>query len=372
MSFIFGFLVGVIFSSTLVIYLLFQLLSKKVDPNEHINTQKRNIKKQQHNSSSNKGGFSFLGSNTNNNANNQSILIDISDKPPTSIETCHWINFITSRILSDINKSTQFSEKIYNLLNNTIFDENSKPDFIGKIQFSDISYGTTTPEIGTVKLISPPDSPVSVLEFDIIYSGDASITVYTELWLNWPQKHTACLPVKTKLSIKQFTGKFILYIPNNSNPTCSLYLKEQPNLTLRMITKMGYETVLKEPGKIGSFIQNHLLKFINQKLVAPNKINFNLFSFLHPTPLNSTHHQSLLSNSVSQQHHSSSSNKSSPSLNGSLKKSKSNNTIKQRTSKDSIKFSQDENHFSLSGNNNIISSTNNHHQNGASATTHDI
>jgi len=309
-----GFLFGIIFSSVVIIYLFFQVLSKKVDPKQqqYLQQQKFNKKSNSVTGSGRKGGILngvsslvFAPSSTQQQQQQQQSsttydLIDLSDQPPTSIETCKWINFITARLLSDINNSNQFIQKVYNILNN-IFDEQTKPDFLGKVHFSDINFGTTTPEIGTVKLVSPPNAPVSILEFDIIYSGDASVTASSELWLNWPQRHMACLPVKTRLSVKQFSGKFVLYIPNTPNPVCSLYLKDSPQISLRMISKMGYETVLKEPGKLGSFLQTHIIKFINQKLVAPNKISFNLFSFLYSPMI--VNHNSIINHNNSNNHH---------------------------------------------------------------------
>jgi len=309
-----GFLFGIIFSSVVIIYLFFQVLSKKVDPKQqqYLQQQKFNKKSNSVTGSGRKGGILngvsslvFALSSTQQQQQQQQSsttydLIDLSDQPPTSIETCKWINFITARLLSDINNSNQFIQKVYNILNN-IFDEQTKPDFLGKVHFSDINFGTTTPEIGTVKLVSPPNAPVSILEFDIIYSGDASVTASSELWLNWPQRHMACLPVKTRLSVKQFSGKFVLYIPNTPNPVCSLYLKDSPQISLRMISKMGYETVLKEPGKLGSFLQTHIIKFINQKLVAPNKISFNLFSFLYSPMI--VNHNSIINHNNSNNHH---------------------------------------------------------------------
>ncbi|KAF2072022.1 hypothetical protein CYY_006656 [Polysphondylium violaceum] len=307
-----GFLFGIIFSSIVIIYLFFQVLSKKVDPKQQQYIQQQKLAKKSNTASNRKGGILngvtslvFAPSSSQQQQQQQKQqttydLIDLSDQPPTSIETCKWINFITARLLSDINNSNQFIHKVYNILNN-IFDEQTKPDFLGKVHFSDINFGTTTPEVGTVKLVSPPNAPVSILEFDIIYSGDASVTASSELWLNWPQRHMACLPVKTKLSIKQFSGKFVLYIPNTPNPVCSLYLKDSPQISIRMISKMGYETVLKEPGKLGSFLQTHIIKFINQKLVAPNKISFNLFSFLY-SPMIVNHNS--ISNSSSNHHNS--------------------------------------------------------------------
>ncbi|EGG23366.1 hypothetical protein DFA_05498 [Cavenderia fasciculata] len=269
---------------------VYALLSKKIDPrslpkDKSLKQQQQQLQhqQQQHNNKqqrTHKKSFYFTSST------NEPIDYSISNTPPTSIETCKWINFITKRVLSEINHSQQYSRHIHELLNSIAEDE-SKPDYIGKLSFSDINIGTTTPEIGTIRLVSPVNASVNVIEFDLIYSGDASITASTELWLNWPQKHTACLPVKTKISIKQFSGNFVLYLPNHTNPLCSLYLKESPSLTLRMVTKMGHETVLKEPGKIGQFIQNFIVKTLNSKVVNPNRISFPLFNFLHPAVSNS-------------------------------------------------------------------------------------
>ncbi|EGC39141.1 hypothetical protein DICPUDRAFT_148069 [Dictyostelium purpureum] len=279
--FIIGFLCGIIFTTSILLYIFFQLLSKKVDPKDKPTSRE----KQKINNSSNSSTSPIITDVTTQKI--QEIL-ELGDIRPTSIETCKWINFITARILSDINNSSQFSQKIYSILNN-IFDDTSKPDFLGKLSFSDIVFGTTTPEIGIVKLVTPENSAFSILEFDLIYSGDASVTATADLWLNWPQKHIACLPVKTKLSLKHFSGKFVLYIPNTPNPTCALYLKNSPQISLRMITKMGHETVLKEPGKIGQFIQTQIIKQVNQRLVSPNFISFNLLQFLYNTPLKVNH-----------------------------------------------------------------------------------
>eukprot|EP01133_Synstelium_polycarpum_P006166 gene6166-7139_t len=277
-----GFLLGIIFSTISILYLFFRLLAKRVDPRKEA-SKRALLAASKPVAASPKKKTVFFSTGVNE-------PFDFSigrDTPPTSIETAKWINFITKRILSEINHSQMFSQSLFHFLNN-LADDESKPDFIGKLSFSDVNIGSTTPEIGTIKLISPVTASVNVLEFDLIYSGDASVTASTELWLNWPQKHMACLPVKTKVSIKQFSGNFVLHIPNDNNPICSMYLKEAPSLTLRMITKMGHETVLKEPGKIGSFLQGLIIKQLNQKLVSPNKISFTLFSFLHPPVANSS------------------------------------------------------------------------------------
>ncbi|GAM23771.1 hypothetical protein SAMD00019534_069460, partial [Acytostelium subglobosum LB1] len=293
-----GFLSGIIFSTVSILYVMFRLLSKRVDPAkvQKKRQQQQQQKMQQQQQQQLQHSMGQKKKNSLLFASSAPTLepLDFSigkDTPPTSIETCKWINFITKRLLQEVNHSQRFTHSLYTFLNNLAEDE-SKPDFIGNLSFSDVNIGSTTPEIGTVKLISPVNASVNVFEFDLIYSGDASVTASSELWLNWPQKHMACLPVKTKISIKQFTGNFVLYIPNHTNPQCSVYLKESPTLTLRMVTKMGHETVLKEPGKLGQFLQNLIVKTLNQKLVTPNRIQFPLFSFLHPAVSNSTLYQS--------------------------------------------------------------------------------
>ncbi|EFA79041.1 hypothetical protein PPL_08511 [Heterostelium album PN500] len=340
-----GFLLGIIFSSVSILYLFFRLLAKKVDP------LKENSKRQQHHHHNQNNKHN--NHNNSNSTKKKSILFSSGsassepfdfaiskDTPPTSIETCKWINFITKRLLQEINHSQQFSQSLYHVLNSLASDDDSKPDFIGNLSFSDINIGSTTPEIGTIKLISPVNASVNVFEFDIIYSGDASVTASTELWLNWPQKHMACLPVKTKISLKQLTGNFVLYIPNHTNPMCTLYLKESPSLTMRMITKMGYETVLKEPGKLGQFLQNFIVKQLNQRLVSPNKIQFPLFSMLHPPVVNASLYPTSSSNNNHNNNNNSNSNNNSTSASsistgGSMVKSTSSPTLSSISSKSS-------------------------------------
>ena len=132
------------------------------------------------------------------------------------------------------------AESVRRYLNDQ-FESIEKPDFLGRVFFEELDFGTKAPEIILRDITSPFDDFYDILLDDresspdllpsqllashgdiprsmarrptdsqlhvrLLYNGDASMTISTELRINYPIPHFMVLPITLKLSRISFEG----------------------------------------------------------------------------------------------------------------------------------------------------------------------
>ncbi|KYQ96937.1 hypothetical protein DLAC_04257 [Tieghemostelium lacteum] len=191
---------------------------------------------------------------------------------------------------------------------NRLFEKTEKPDVIGKIVITDLSFGKQAPSIQIIQISDPDPTILGTQSSNGIearvkfaYHGNAYFMLETELIVNQPTPKFIVFPIRIKVSSPNISGiASVIYdedkvcfclLPNqngngnnssNSNNnsgtgsanttsdnTCTDILKD-----LKIETQMGdtSQQVLMNLGKLETFIVEQLQEMLKKHLVYPNRI----------------------------------------------------------------------------------------------------
>eukprot|EP00128_Syssomonas_multiformis_P017018 Colp12_sorted_trinity150504_noHs@25440 len=192
---------------------------------------------------------------------------------------------------------------------NDHFAKVEKPDFVGPIRITDLSFGDQPPEVAIVDISDPlPNlliaaervhsrqahhsksdqgdviqeheaehkaTPSVQMSVHVNYTGNMHFTILTEIQLNNPTPAFMCLPIVVNLTKLEFEGTLLLVYHQNialiscqaSNPL------RGPLIDVQLSTKLGDASrgkVLNNVGKLEMFIVDQLRKLVEDWLLFPN------------------------------------------------------------------------------------------------------
>jgi len=199
----------------------------------------------------------------------------------------------------------ELSQELATLLEKKLNTLEGKPDFIGEIKVSNFSFGTALPEITITDITEPfdefylqpfkdKDSPRKLarkpsrtisakdesddlqLYIQIIYRGNMSITLTTELIVNKPFHNFISLPISLTLTQMDFIGNGMVALVDKEVSFCLDSEKGEFILDLMFRSDIGdpSKKVLRNADAVEKFVGEQIRKFVNDHLVFPNYYSF--------------------------------------------------------------------------------------------------
>lgn len=189
-----------------------------------------------------------------------------------NIETCAWINTIASAICVEALSSPVLVESLHKKLHDILNKPEDKPDVLGNIVISDINMGVGLPLVDGIRVLSRSNDDSLHAEVGIRYTGGASFTISTELWMNWPTPKFAALPVSLNASFDHFSGTLTASCFWRSSTSFRLlvFFRAPPAFQLRIGSTIGHSTKLVNVLQVSSLLENMIYAFVNKELVFPN------------------------------------------------------------------------------------------------------
>ena len=190
---------------------------------------------------------------------------------------------------------------------NSKFESVSRPNFLGPIRVTELTFGTIPPEIAIVDFTDPmpefyyEESANSELnnnssvndnleeslgktlpkgqwdaqvELSIVYKGDMKMTIATELIINQPTLNFMSLPCKLTLTKTSLQAHAVIAYIDQFINFCLLESEDGgrilKDLTIESVIGDNNRQVLKNVGRIEKFIVQQLTDFLEENIVYPN------------------------------------------------------------------------------------------------------
>lgn len=196
-----------------------------------------------------------------------------------SPEKCEWLNVFADRYFCDMKKSTLFIEKLMVIMSKQIAKINPKrPNFLGEFTVVSVSPGTDSVHFESVRMMESTTTPGELVgEMKIIYKGSASVTIASEVYINWPTSKFAKVPVMLSVTLDNLTGTLQVYGPKEdfSRFSASFVNIEEPKFNANIVLGEKLQ-ISKYFRQIKQFIINQLKKILWKHTCTPNKITFSL------------------------------------------------------------------------------------------------
>lgn len=264
-DFLTGFLLGIIFTFVGTAFVIYKLLLRLNDAtNNNINnTNDNNNEKIDHNAI-------HLQYNPIQSVKHSIPKHNLDDD--VNIESCTWINTIAAAICVEALSSPVLIESIHKKLHEILNKPEDKPDVLGNIVISDINMGGGLPLIDGVRVLSRGSDDSLHAEVGLLYTGGASFTISTELWMNWPTPKFAALPVSLNASFDHFAGTLTAscYWRSSTSFRVLVFFRAPPAFQLRIGSTIGHSTKLVNVLQVSSLLENTIYAFVNKELVFPN------------------------------------------------------------------------------------------------------
>jgi len=189
-----------------------------------------------------------------------------------NIESCAWLNTVAAAICVEALSSPLLVESVHKKLHEILNKPEDKPDVLGNIVISDINMGTGLPLIDGVRVLTRSTDDSLHAEVGIRYTGGASFTISTELWMNWPTPKFAALPVSLHASFDHFAGTLTTscYWRSSSSMRLLVFFRAPPDFQLRIGSTIGHSTKLVNVNQVSTLLENMIYSFVNKELVFPN------------------------------------------------------------------------------------------------------
>jgi len=184
---------------------------------------------------------------------------------------------------------------------NSRFRSIDLPEFLGYLRVEDFTFGDAPPHITLTDIGDPlhefyvdqrsanaDDTPTDVqLTLDVSYTGNMTITLATELSINFPSSSFLSLPLRLTVTDVVFSATMVIALLDSHVSFCFLRPDmDEPDgvtptsllLDAKIYSEIGEQSkqVLKNVGKIEKFVLEQLRKFIDQDLVFPSFNTVNL------------------------------------------------------------------------------------------------
>ena len=188
---------------------------------------------------------------------------------------------------------------------NRKFDSVERPNFLGPIKVSELTFGTIPPEIAIVDFTDPisdfyydfqsnselnnsqdqqEDAKITKsswdaqIELSITYKGDMKMTINTELIINQPTPNFMSLPCKLTLTKTSLQANAVIAYLDQSINFCLLEPEEGTrilkDLTIESVIGDNNRQVLKNVGRIEKFIVQQMTDLLEENVVFPNYHSF--------------------------------------------------------------------------------------------------
>jgi len=264
-DFLTGFLLGIIFTIGMTVFGIYKLLLRQGSEDRSSNSRQL-----PHYPSLSQMQFSKYVKH--------SIPKYTADETEANIESCAWLNTIAASLCVEALSSPVLVESLHKKLHDILNKSEDKPDVLGKIVISDINMGTGLPTVDGIRVLSRAHDDSLNAEIALRYTGGASFTISTELWVNWPTPKFASLPVSLHASFDHFEGTLTAVCRwySSNKQRVALYFRTPPTFQLRIGSTIGHTTKLVNVLQVSTMLENMIYSFVNKELVAPNGFELEL------------------------------------------------------------------------------------------------
>lgn len=211
---------------------------------------------------------------------------------------CQWLNFILKRVMVHfIYKHTSLIKKqLLSQLNREL----KLPDIVGEIDIIDLNLGRNTPSFYSIQAFDyvqqqqAPQSQddkntknsnsgsgsggVSGMAIDIdmeIEDPEMKVQLGTNIYLNFPVKRFASLPVQFSLQDIYFHAKVRIFISDDFSQM-NVCLREEPEFDMVFSNEIGARQKIRNLPWITDLINRGIYQFVTKFFLAPKVLSFHL------------------------------------------------------------------------------------------------
>lgn len=174
------------------------------------------------------------------------------------VETCAWLDIIMHRVFQSF--LAESSHVPFDRLFNRRLRALEIPEFVRPIELTDVNFGTVTPVVQDVKVLSWRDHRPVIMEMRVSYAGDAHASVCTEVVLNVRQKSLASLPVEVAISGIELDAVVQVYLhPSLARPAVSFSFVQRPHVSFKVHSEIGASLALKDLPHLKNILLNAII-----------------------------------------------------------------------------------------------------------------
>ncbi len=195
------------------------------------------------------------------------------------IETSIWFNAFTGRVYRDIGESAYFHNWLCQKAT-LMLNKGKRPEFIDQFTVEQVKFGTIPPVLSNIQWVpmtSQPDEAEANYDVectgDIVFKSGISFKICTKLFVNWPREKYASIPVLLQLDVIEVAGR-IRFGVNKKNSFLSFL--DEPHSRFHVHSEVGELFKFQDLPKLSQFVIKKIKKFINSRLVHPNRHKFRL------------------------------------------------------------------------------------------------
>jgi hypothetical protein len=185
---------------------------------------------------------------------------------------CQWLNFILKRAAAHfIFKHTAIIKK---QLLSQLNKELHLPEVVGKIDIIHLDFGSSTPSFYSIK--ASEDSTGIQLDIELEFEDpDMRVELGTDIYINFPVKKFASLPVKFSLYDIYFHAKVRISISNDFSQI-KISLLEEPDFDMIFTNEIGHQKKIKNLPFITDIINRAIYQAITKLFLTPKYLSFKL------------------------------------------------------------------------------------------------
>lgn len=265
-DFLTGFLLGIIFTFVATAFGVYKLLLRLNEANNNNNISSPPSLSDIPSQSS----LPHLQYNPIQNIKHSISKYSLDDE--VNVETCMWINTLAAAVCVEALSSPMLVETVHKKLHDILNKPEDKPDALGNIVISDINMGAGLPLIDGIRVLSRSGDDSLHAEIGVRYTGGASFTISTELWMNWPTPKFAALPISLHASFDHFAGTLTAscYWRSSTSFRVLIFFRAPPTFQLRIGSTIGHSTKLVNVLQVSSLLENTIYAYVNKEFVFPN------------------------------------------------------------------------------------------------------
>lgn len=183
-------------------------------------------------------------------------------------ESCEWVNSLLAKLLAPLRMALADSdnlESISSLLNGYV----RQNEMLGTVEILKFEFCDSHPLVRWVEYFSD-----GYWEVKMEWSDVATLDLDTAVLLSWPpNQRLASLPCSFAFSVRSIMAT--LRIELQGQQVYVSAIGEDFELDLEVHSLVGHRTKLKDIPKLTSVLRERIKKTIGDKLIHPNRIEFN-------------------------------------------------------------------------------------------------
>ncbi|KAI8809232.1 hypothetical protein BJ742DRAFT_677040 [Cladochytrium replicatum] len=208
---------------------------------------------------------------------------DILNHQPESTE---WMNVLIAQLLAKHRHDAAFIGNMVSYLD-TRLNGSWKPSVMGPITITEVSLGQNYPVLHSAAIRQEEHSSAMRAEVEFSFDDQITLSVDTEIIINWPKSYMASLPISLAVSVVQFSGTIALEFinhPETNESYASVSVLEDFRLDFEVRSVLGHRTKVKDLPKLTSMLTTKLRSLFADEIVWPRFRRFKFPYLFGPPP----------------------------------------------------------------------------------------